>query len=234
MKRLRPSDRGLRLASLAVLSLALFIALDGPGYADRLIGSNDIRQGAVRAKHVKTGSLTGKDVRSNSLKGIDIDESTLSLQGQQGDPGPKGEPGPNGEPGPKGDPGEPGLSAAYPSSRGPVAIAKTPAWTTVDSLVVPPGNYVINAKSEASTTVGTSVRCELGLITGAGAFALVDSMRTDLEGEEHVAGLVLQQTDSAPAGRTYSLRCQASPVVAAVVMDFTKLTAIKVGSIVAP
>jgi hypothetical protein len=237
-RRLHPSARGLQLATLVVASLALFVTLGGPSYAAKLIGSGQIKKGAVRTKHVRNGAIRGIDVRNNSLTGADIDESTLGLAAGTGQPGPKGDQGPQGEPGPKGDKGDkgdPGPSTAYASTRGPVAMAESPAWTTVDSLDVPPGDYVLGAKLEASTNGERSVRCELGLLTGADAFVLVDSIRTDLKGEVKVAALALQHTDSTPAGRTYRLRCRRSTAGSEEVFaDFARLTAIQVGSIVNP
>jgi hypothetical protein len=53
-------------------TLALAIALGGAGaYAAGKIGANDIKDNAVRSRHIKNGEVTGKDVKESSLKGVD-------------------------------------------------------------------------------------------------------------------------------------------------------------------
>jgi hypothetical protein len=92
MRRLRPSP------AMVVASMALVISLGGVGYAAGLIGTSDIKNGAVtspklgpaavRNPKIHDGAVTGAKVLDNSLTGNDIDESTLgqvpsaaSLQG---------------------------------------------------------------------------------------------------------------------------------------------------------
>lgn len=53
-------------------TLALLLALGGAGaYAAAKIGSSDIKDNAVRSRHIKNGEVTGKDVKESSLKGVD-------------------------------------------------------------------------------------------------------------------------------------------------------------------
>jgi hypothetical protein len=230
--RLRPSSRGLQLATLVLSCMALFVALGGPSYAARtLIGSKQLKKNAVSSKHVgnntltgrdvKNRSLTGKDVRDDSLSGADIDESTLNVK--------------QGGTGPRGAQGETGPSAAYSSTRleGPADIAFSPAYTIVDTLTVPgPGNYVVNAKLYAGGD--RAVRCQLGIVTQSGNFAFLDEALSDPGSGFSVTTMPLQFVNPAPeTGRTYGVRCRKSQTGAgAANIRSTSITAIKVGTIV--
>ena len=57
--------------------LALFVALGGTGYAAAKIGANDLKDGAVRSRHVKDGTLIGADLKRDSVGGPRIVESSL-------------------------------------------------------------------------------------------------------------------------------------------------------------
>ena len=51
-----------------VATIALFVALGGgSAYAVATIGANDIKQNAVRSKHIKSNEVTGADVKESSL-----------------------------------------------------------------------------------------------------------------------------------------------------------------------
>ena len=55
--------------------LALFLALGGSAWAGSKIGPSDIKDDAVRARHVKDDTLTGKDVDESTLnvvRGFDV------------------------------------------------------------------------------------------------------------------------------------------------------------------
>ncbi len=233
--RLRPSSRGLQLATIVLSCLALFVALGGPSYAARtLVGSGQLKKNAVRSKHVRNNSLTGKDVkdrslsgkdvRDNSLSGADINESTLNIEGKQGATGPRGVQ------------GETGPSAAYSSTRldGPADLALSPGYTTVDTLKVPgPGNYVVNAKLYAGGE--RAVRCQLGIVTqSSGSFAFLDEALSDPGSGFSVTTMPLQFVNPAPeSGRTYGVRCRKSQAgTGAANIRFTSITAVKVGTIV--
>src|SRR2546421_12842696 len=70
-----------------VASLALFVALGGTTYAAATIGAGDIKNDAVRSRHIKNGqvknpdlapnSVGGGKVINNSLTGADVNEGTL-------------------------------------------------------------------------------------------------------------------------------------------------------------
>lgn len=63
--------------SNVVSMLALFVALGGTGYAAAKIGADDIKNDAVRGRHVKNGTLHGADMGPESLGGRVIVERTL-------------------------------------------------------------------------------------------------------------------------------------------------------------
>ena len=70
-----------------VAYLALFVALGGTTYAAATIGAGDIKNDAVRSRHIKNGqvknpdlapnSVGGGKVINNSLTGADVNEGTL-------------------------------------------------------------------------------------------------------------------------------------------------------------
>jgi len=83
MRRFRPSP------AMVVALLALFVSLSGAAYAAGLIGTGDIKDGAVTTPKLHNGAVTalklhGNAVNSpkvvdNSLTGNDVDESTLGI-----------------------------------------------------------------------------------------------------------------------------------------------------------
>jgi hypothetical protein len=58
--------------------LALFIALDGPAEARRLLRGSDLRKGAITAREVRNGALTGGQVKNRSLHLEDLARSTVA------------------------------------------------------------------------------------------------------------------------------------------------------------
>ena len=68
--------------------IAIFIALGGSAYAAATIGADDIKDNAVRSKHVKDGQIKGDDLASpvdESLSGaILISDQDGALAGQGG------------------------------------------------------------------------------------------------------------------------------------------------------
>ena len=75
------SDRKPRRPSAAtvIALIALFVALDGPVNAARLIRGSDIKSSTITSRHIKNSSLTGSDVKNRALKTADLATSTLTF-----------------------------------------------------------------------------------------------------------------------------------------------------------
>jgi hypothetical protein len=62
--------------------LALFVALGGSAYAAATVGQNDIKNDAVRSRHVKNNSLTGIDINASTLGTVPLATNANALQGK--------------------------------------------------------------------------------------------------------------------------------------------------------
>ena len=61
--------------------IALFIALGGSAYAVATIGKGDIKENAVRSKHVKDGQIKPADLNADALDGSAVLTSRFHVQG---------------------------------------------------------------------------------------------------------------------------------------------------------
>jgi hypothetical protein len=150
----------------------------------------------------------------------------------QGPPGPRGPQGTQGIPGSQGVPGPQGPSAAFSGFHdAPVTVASA-SLTSIGSLVVPAGNYVIFAKMWAtnnSTTGAVLLDCEL--IAGAD----FDETRARLgqpgvsSASANAQALAFNVVHTFAAAAEIDLQCNTSG--ASVSFADLKITAIQVGSL---
>jgi hypothetical protein len=109
--------------------------------------------GLIHACYDKqSGQVRIYDSQTNLPKGCGSKEIAISWNQQ----GPQGIPGPPGPKGDKGDQGEPGPSDGYVKSTGYTSVDIS-NYTTVASLVLPVGNYVVSAKTWITDTHGGPV-----------------------------------------------------------------------------
>ncbi len=85
------------MAALAISLIALFVALDGPGYAQQFIQSIDGHQ-------IKTGTIDANRLSKSARKALTGKAGPRGRQGPQGQQGPQG---------PGGSDGQPGTAVAY-------------------------------------------------------------------------------------------------------------------------
>jgi hypothetical protein len=192
------------LASTA-LAVALFAATPLSQAAGRLVlaknsvGTAQLKRNAVTAVKVKDGSLLATDFKAGQLPA-----------GPQGPQGSKGDPGARGPIGPS--------DGFVASTLGPISIVGS---TTLKSLTLPAGKYVIVGRAELLSTQLQIIRCRFYPSgTAMDAAATVDP------GTEE--SLTVTDTESLSGPTTVSLRCNSAynatayePVV----------TAIKVGTL---
>ena len=108
-----PRSKMLRSPSSAIAVIALIAACTGSSFAAAKIGSNDIRDDAVRAKHIADDSVAGGEIANESIKERDIDpEAVADFLAGGGTLGSPGAPGAQGLPGPQGEQGETGAAGA--------------------------------------------------------------------------------------------------------------------------
>jgi hypothetical protein len=89
--------------------IACFIAVaGGTAYAAATIGAGNIKNAAVRSRHIENGAVKNVDLAANSVGSSNVSDGSLLAQdfkpGQLSQ-GPKGEKGDKGNQGDKGDPG---------------------------------------------------------------------------------------------------------------------------------
>lgn len=83
-----PSTSRLRRLSaghlaVVIATAALFVALDGPSQAAKLVTGKDIKNNSVTGKDVKNGSLTGADLKVSSLGKVPAASSADSASAVQ-------------------------------------------------------------------------------------------------------------------------------------------------------
>jgi hypothetical protein len=149
-RRFRPSG------SMLVALLALVMAMTGSAVAASLITS----------KQIKNGTIQTKDISKKALKSLRGQRGPTGLAGTAGAAGAAGAPG---APGAKGDKGDPGPSHSYTDIGGLVNFNGTANNdTTVASVTVPAGTYVIRADVLANNNSASQVTftCRLDGPTG--------------------------------------------------------------------
>lgn len=176
-----PSRRYWPTPSMLVAGAALFVALSGSAVAaNQLIRAKDIAPNAVTSAKIRDGSVTLADLQARtraSLRAQTGPSGTNGATGAAGTNGLSGTNGANGANGPNGANGAAGLDGTNGtdgsngaagvlgplSNTGGLTVLPTAApATTVVSLTVPAGNYVVFAKSQLSHSgAGDTVTCLL-------------------------------------------------------------------------
>jgi hypothetical protein len=227
--------RHLASPAMLVACAALIVALGGVSYAASVlprnsVGTAQLKKKAITRAKIKKNAVTGAKVKNQSLMAADFKAGQLpaGAQGPKGDPGPQGPQGIPGQHGPKGDAGaagpegDTGAQGAPGPSDGYIAkrdILNVTGGTTVASLPLPTGSYIISAKLPVFGLAGTSFNCSLG------AGADVDKVADTTDGLAFMyIPLTIAHTFNAPAYTV--LHCNG-----AVIVKDAVLTAIKVGEL---
>lgn len=214
---------------IVVSGLALFIAFGGSAIAKGLIHSADIAAGAVTSKTIRNGGIMPSDLNASTR------ESLRGAQGPQGGTGATGLSGANGANGVDGTDGIDGIDgtdgidgidgtiAPLFSTNGLTPLPTGPLPTTVISLAVPAGNYVVLAKSQLSHTgAGDSIDCTLK----AGA-ATIDQVSMKTLPALAAIPMSLQAVTTTASSTQLSLECHVQ--VANGSANFSSLIAIPTG-----
>ena len=180
----RGQRRKLPMLSVAVVASGVFVALGGPAAAaDGLISARDIAKGAVTGKAIKNGAVGSKDLSKRAklaLKGATGAGGATGATGERGANGLNGPNGPNGANGAdgldglngddgsngtngtNGTNGAAGVLGPLSATAGAVVLATATPPTTVISLTVPAGDYIVFAKTQLTHSgAGDTVECLL-------------------------------------------------------------------------
>jgi hypothetical protein len=209
-------------APLAVAGLALFFAIGGPSFAAGAVKS---AAHLITGKQIKNNSITTKDVKNGSLLKQDFKGGQLPV-------GPRGLQGVQGTAGTDGRDGAPGPSDIYAAGKADQTLTGTE--TEVASLTVPPGSYLIGAKSWAgkNDTTIANVNCELGESATGTTW---DFARVVLPSGDSSAVMALGGADTFTTSKDVKLFCstdnQDVGAIPAVNLANTRLWATKTGAL---
>jgi hypothetical protein len=206
-------------ATFAVVVGLLVLAIAGGGYAIAS-GGGKIQACAQKRTHVL---YTGKCHKGDK----ELSWSQVGPAGAAGAAGRQGATGASGATGP---------SEAFnaTAASGPTDIGLSPTFTTVLSLTLPLGSYVLNAEvvaANGSTTTAADVRCTLFSQTDP---QIVDTTVVDVPAGSSAA-IPLQGVQVTSGSSSYdSLQCRKSANVTMQIGEDPQFTAILVGSIASP
>ncbi|ABL80446.1 MULTISPECIES: collagen-like protein [unclassified Nocardioides] len=138
-----------RPAAIAALIIALLFAGGTGAVARGLIGTHDLRNGAVTSAKVADGTITTRDLRPHLADRVRRGGSAgpAGPQGVQGEPGPAGPQGVPGEAGPRGASGEQGVPGVQ-GVQGPAGPAGAPggfAFSGDSSSAAPDADIIVTA-----------------------------------------------------------------------------------------
>lgn len=200
----------LRHPATVIAALALFVALGG--------GAAAYASGLISGSQIKNHSIAENKLTKKAIK---------ALRGQRGPQGPAGQTGQTGPTGLQGPIGPSSATSTYESSAGGIQLGNVPWATTVLSLALPAGSYIVTAH----TTIGDSSEAEIT------ECRLHDSVAGALdEGQASTAtttpatslSLLAPLTSS---GSTVSIQCDTNVGTPNALARFVHLAAIKLGSV---
>jgi hypothetical protein len=155
MRRFAPSP------AMVVALVALFVSLGGVSYgvATGFIDSRELKNNTVSTKDLKNNDIRGGDVRSNSLTGSDINESKLGKVPTAGTADSATNATTAGQAGVAGK-----VFQAFRDQE--ILLPTTATVTTVLSLDVPAGTYLILGKAWLNNNGAASARTECQTVAG--------------------------------------------------------------------
>jgi hypothetical protein len=218
-----PRRRERRFSSAHAIAIAaLFFALGGGAYAavtslpPNSVGTKQLQDRAVTPAKLSRSagrSLTAKEKRE--LKKIIKRFSR---------------PGPMGPQGPRGEQGAPGPSDVYIG--GAAGGSLSGSYAVVASTQVPPGEYLIQAKTDifnGTTGEGGSGNCEILPELGAASWDGGSAAFPGIGGQITSASISLAGAASLPGGSTIALACKSNQ--GSLSIDDARVWATRVGSL---
>lgn len=205
MKRIRA-----KLTYSNVISTLCLVLLLGGGTA--YAAKSMLPKNSVGAKQIKSGAVTPAKLSK---------ASRAALTGPQGPKGAQGEPG---------SPGAAGFTRGFQTaaSTDPAASLGTSTFgTTVISLAVPAGNYLVTTNLEF-TAVGGAGFADCRLINGIGgagsdAISRLESLPSEAFVNQSISGIF-----TVTAGQEMHVQCSRSGAATSVRVDNVNMTAVQV------
>src|SRR5262245_55203737 len=193
--------------SIILAATALVVALFAATPVGQAAGRFALGKNSVGTAQLKKSAVTGPKVKNGSLMAADFKAGQLPA-------GPKGDPGAQGPIGP---------SDAFVASSQPSIMMPYREWTTLKSITLPAGNYVLIGRAVLFSSSQTeSLRCRF---EPSGTH--VDTTPGAPAGLE--VGMVLNDTLALSAPTTVDLRCVTFYGLASA--SGRVITAIRVGSV---
>jgi hypothetical protein len=224
-----------RPSPAVVISLiALFVALGGTSFAAVTL----VAKNSVGSPQVINGSLQTVDLSKKAKKALKGSRGARGPAGQTGAAGPTGATGATGAAGAAGTPGAPGATGPIGPSNGftvfrDAGVGLTSTATTVATMTnVAAGSYVIFAKTYIDTSpIGDPVGYTTCTLAAEGDS---DRSSANMGGQSQQvsrAALAMQVSHVFAATGSITVSCITNPVTTNVTANWTKITAIKVGSV---
>jgi len=210
----------------AIAIAALFFALGGGAYAAvtslpaNSVGTKQLQNRSVTPAKLSRSAASPR-LTAKQKKEIKKLVKTFAVRGPTGPQGPKGDTGP---------PGSTGPSDVYIG--GAAAGSLSGSYAVVASTQVPPGDYLIQAKTDifnGTTGEGGSGNCEILPELGAGAWDGGSAAFPGIGGQITSASISLAGAASLPSGSTIALACKSNQ--GSLSFDDARVWATRVGSL---
>jgi len=192
----------------AIAIAALFFALGGGAYAavtnlpPNSVGTKQLQDHSVTPAKLSRRAATGPGLTRKQKKEIMKLAKKFAIRGPAG---------PQGLEGDTGAPGSAGPSDVYIG--GAAAGSLSGSYAVVASTQVPPGEYLIQAKTDifaGTTGEGGSGNCEILPELGAGAWDGGSAAFPGIGGQITSASISLAGAGSLPSGSTITLACKSN------------------------
>lgn len=224
-----PRRRERRFSSAHAIAIAaLFFALGGGAYA----AVSSLPANSVGTRQLKNGSVTAAKLSHSGVQALN------TLNPRQKKELKKlikaySKPSPAGPQGPKGDTGTPGSTGPSDVYIGAAAAGSlSGSYAVVASTQVPPGEYLIQAKTDifaGTTGEGGSGNCEILPELGAGAWDGGSAAFPGIGGQITSASISLAGAANLPSGSTIALACKSNQ--GSLSFDDARVWATRVGSL---
>lgn len=155
--------RRLPSPAMIVACASLVVALGGVSYAAGVLPKN-----SVGTAQLKKTAVTGAKLKKNAVTGAKVANGTLLAADFRANQLPAGPQGPKGDPGVPGQQGPSGAGPGYISGNLSSVTVPANSTTTVQTLNVPAGTYLLFARAEVNNNSGSAANDIINCTLAAG------------------------------------------------------------------